>query len=137
MSENVKASKRGFEAFSRGDWDACVAEMDPGIEWHLTFQLPDVPPDKKIFRGQDEVKELFEVFKSAWDELTVEVEEVLHDADGVLVQRVRFQGRGGASGVKVDRIVYYVQDLREAKLLRQRPFDTEAEAFAAAGLERS
>ena len=95
MSENVATAERGFAAFSRGDWDACLAEVDPEIEWHLTFPLPDLPPDKTVFRGHAAV-----------------------------------------SGIEVDRVVFYIQDLRDAKMIRQRPFETEADAFAAAGVER-
>jgi ketosteroid isomerase-like protein len=136
VSENLEVSRRGFEAFSLGDLDACLALMDPEIEWHLAFQLPDLPPDRKVFHGYDEVRELLDAFRSVWDELCVDLEEVLHDADDTLIERVRFQGRGAGSGVEVDRIVFYVQELRDGKLLRQRPFDAETEAFAAAGVER-
>ncbi len=136
MSENLEVSKRGFEAFSLGDLDACLALMDPEIEWHLAFQLPDLPPDRKVFHGYDEVRELWVAFRSAWDELSVVLEEVLHDADDTLIERVRFRGRGAGSGIQVDRVVFYVQELRDEKLLRQRPFNTEMEALAAAGVER-
>ena len=136
MSENADTMRRGFEAFSAGDWDRLLADVDPEIEWHLTFQLPDLPPDKKVFHGHDELRTLFGAFRSVWDELTLELEEVLHDADDLLILKVRFQGRGGASGVEVDRHLFYVEELRDGKLLRQRPFETEEEAFAAAGVER-
>ena len=136
MSENVEASLRGFEAFSHGDWDACLAEIDPEIEWHLTFQLPDLPPEKTVFRGHDEVKTLWDAFRGAWDELTLELEQVLYDRDDMVIAKVRFRGRGGSSGAEVDRVLFYVQELREARLLRLRPFQSEAEAFAAADVER-
>lgn len=127
---------RGFEAFSRGDWEACLAEVHPEIEWHVAFRLPDLPPGKEIWFGHDEVKELFEAFKAVWDELTVEVEEILYDADDLLISRVRFRGRGGGSGIEVDRRLFYLQQIREGKLLRQIPFESGEAAFAAAGLDR-
>jgi len=136
MSENAEVMRRGLAAFSRGDWDAVLAGVDPEIEWHLTFQLPDLPPDKKVFHGYDEVRTLFDAFRSVWDELTIDVEEVLHDADDLLILRVRFRGRGGRSGIEVDRMLFYVEDMRNGKLVRQRPFETEEGAFAGAGVER-
>ena len=135
-SADVETMRRGFAAFSRGDWDGLLAEVDPEIEWHLVFQLPDLPPDKKVFHGHDELRTLFDAFRSVWEELTLEVKEILHDADGLLILRVRFQGRGGASGIEVDRHLFLVEELRDGKLLRQFPFETEEEAFAAAGVER-
>jgi ketosteroid isomerase-like protein len=132
---NIESMKRGFAAFSRGDWDGCLAEIHPDIEWHLTFQLPDLPPDKKIFRGHDEVRMLFEELSGVWNELTLELLEVLQEDDDGQILKVRFAGRGGGSGVEVDRILFYVHDVKDGLLLRQRPFDTAEEAFAAAGVE--
>lgn len=136
MSENAEIARRGFAAFSRGDWDACLAEVHAEIEWHLTFRLPDLPPDKDVYYGHEEVQELFDAFKSVWDELTIDVEEVLYDRDDVLVLRVRFRGRGGASGIEVDRRLFYLQTIEDGKLRVQRPFESEREAFAAAGVAR-
>ena len=39
--------------------------------------LPDLPMDKTIYRGPDEVRSLWAAFSSVWDELTVSVEEVV------------------------------------------------------------
>jgi ketosteroid isomerase-like protein len=136
VSENSDSTRRGFAAFSRGDWEETLANIDPEIEWHLGFRLPDLPPDKTVFKGHDEVRELWDAFRSVWDELTLEPEEILYDKDDVLIVKTRFRGRGGSSGIEVDRVFVYIQELRDGKLLRQRPFDTEDEAFAAAGVER-
>jgi ketosteroid isomerase-like protein len=127
---------RGFAAFSRGDWDATFAEIDPEIEWHLTFQLPDLPPGKTVYKGYDEVRMLFDNLAEFWDELTLEVLDVLHEGEDLLIVKARFSGRGGAVGIEVDRVLFYVQDLRDHRLLRLRPFETEDEAFQAAGVER-
>jgi hypothetical protein len=52
----------------------------------------------------------------------------------VLITRNRFVGRGSGSGIEVDRVLYYLLDMRNGKLRRVRPFESEAEARAAAGL---
>ena len=135
-SQNADTVRRGFAAFSRGDWEGTFADIDPEIEWHLTFQLPDLPPDKTVFRGYDELRTLFDNLAAFWDELTLEMVDVLHDDGDLLVVKARFSGRGGQAGIEVDRVLYYVQEMRDGKLLRQRPFDTEDEAFEAAGVER-
>lgn len=136
MGRDAEASRRAFEAFSRSDWQACLSEIDPDIEWHLTFQFPDLPPGKRVYRGHDEVEMLWRNLANGFPELTLEMEEVLYEAEGLLVVRARFVGRGGGSGIEVDRRIFYVQELRGQKLLRIRPFDTEAQAFEAAGVER-
>ena len=136
MSQNVDTIRRGFAAFSRGDWDGLFVDVDPEIEWHLTFQLPDLPPGKTVYRGYDELRMLFDNLADFWDELQLELVDVLHDEKDLLIVKARFRGRGGEAGIEVDRVLYYVQELRDAKLLRQRPFDMEEEAFVAAGVDR-
>ena len=133
-SANEDTIRRGFGAWSRGSIDETLSTMDPEIEWHVTFRLPDLPPDLTVVRGHDQVRELWVAFRSAWEEITIEIEEVVHDADDTVVARARFQGRGAGSGIEVDRTLFYVLDLRDGLLFRIRPFDDLDEARRAAGL---
>jgi ketosteroid isomerase-like protein len=130
--ENIALIRRGLDAFSRGDFDAGVEDMDPEVEWHVAFRLPDIPPDKTIYRGPDEVRRLWAAFTSVWEQLTVALEEVVQARDDVVVVRARFAGQGSGSGIEVDRTVFYVFEIVSGKLKRLRPFDTEAEAVVAA-----
>jgi ketosteroid isomerase-like protein len=133
--ENIALINRGLDAFSRGDFDAAVEDMRPDIEWHVSFRLPDLPLDKTVYRGPDEVQGLWAAFRSAWAKLTVALEEVVDAREDLVVVRTRFVGRGSASGIEVDRTVFYVFEIAAGKLKRLRPFDTEADALAAAGVE--
>lgn len=140
-SANVEIMRRGFANFSRADWDATLAEIHPEIEWHLTFMLPDLPPDKTVFHGREEVRELWVHLREAWDELELNLEEVVFDGEGaggegLLVLQVRFKARSESSGIEVDRRLFYVHDIRDGMLLRLRPFDSESEALAVAGVAR-
>jgi ketosteroid isomerase-like protein len=132
--ENIVLVYRGLDAFSRGDFDAGVADMQPDVEWHLSFRLPDLPLDKVVYQGHDEVQRLWAAFRSGWAELTVTLEEVVDAREDFVVVRTRFVGRGSASGIEVDRTIFYVFEIAAGKLKRLRPFDTEREALEAAGL---
>jgi ketosteroid isomerase-like protein len=128
--ENIAFIHRGLDAFSRGDFEVGAELMQPDVEWHVSFRLPDLPVGKSIYRGPDEVMRLWAAFRSVWDELSV-----VEAHDDVVVVRARFVGRGSASGAKVDRTLFYVFEIAAGKLKRLRPFDTEAEALTAAGSE--
>ena len=108
--------------------------MHPEIEWHVAFRLPDLPSGKDVYRGRTEVRQLWEAFASAWEELTVELEDILHADDERIVARARFRGRGVTSGVEVDRTLYYLYGIRDGMLVLGLPFEDEASARRAAGL---
>jgi hypothetical protein len=75
---------------------------------------------------------LWAAMKDAWETFTVGVEEVIDDRDEATVVRVRFVGQPLNVDVAVDRVLYYVFEIADGKLRRLRPFDTQAEALAAA-----
>ena len=91
--------------------------------------------DKTVYRGHDEVRQLWAAFRSGWAELTVILEAVVDAREDLVVVRARFVGRGSSSGIEVDRTVFYVFERASGKLKRLRPFDAEADALAAAGVE--
>ena len=108
MSErerNLAMLERGLNAFSRRAYDEAMADVHPEIEWYVTFQMPDRPFAKDVYRGRDEVGGLWGAFASVWDELTIALEEILYADDERIVARARFRGRGAGSGVEVDRVV--------------------------------
>jgi ketosteroid isomerase-like protein len=133
-SANEEIARGAMASFSRGEIEEGLTTLHPEIEWHLAFQLPDLPPGKTIYRGLDEVRDIWVAFRSVWDELVIEWEEVEAEGDDTLLVRVRFRGRGETSGAEVDRTIFYVLEMRGRKLIRIRPFEEREQAFAASGL---
>ena len=134
MGSNVDSWRRSLEAFSRDDVDGALAFMHPEIEWHRAFHLPGVTPERAVFHGHEEVRQLSAEWRSVWDEISIQIEEVLHDTDDVAVARVLFRARGVTSGASVERRFFYVMDFRDGKVIRSRPFEGLADARRAAGL---
>ena len=132
---NVQLLQEGLDAFSRGDLAESLEMMHPDVEWHVVFRLPDLPLPKDVYRGREEVEALWKQFRSAWDEMTVQLEEVLHVDDERVVARARFRGRGAGSGIEVDRIVFYVFRIRDGMLAYCRAFDDESSARADLALD--
>jgi ketosteroid isomerase-like protein len=131
---NIQLLRDGLDAFSRGDLRGSLDNIDPDIEWHVAFRVPDLPLPKDVYRGRDEVEILWTQFRSAWEEMTGRIEEILYVDDERVVARARFRGRGAVSGVEVDRIVFYAFRIRDEKLAYCRGFDDEASARADLGL---
>jgi ketosteroid isomerase-like protein len=131
---NVQLLLDGLDAFSRGDLGESLGSMHPDIEWHIAFRLPDLPLPKDVYRGRDEVEALWKQFRSAWDELTVVVEEILYVDEERVVARARFRGRGRGSGAEVDRLVFYAFRIQDELLIYCRAFEDEAAARADLGV---
>jgi ketosteroid isomerase-like protein len=132
---NRELAQRGFALFSTGDFGAAIATVHPQIEWYLTFHLPDLPAGKDVYRGHDEVLTVWESFKSVWEELVIDVEEFLHADDERLVFRARFIARGAASGIEIDRVVFYAARIEDDMLAYLRSHDDEASARRDLGLD--
>lgn len=132
---NVQLLLDGLDAWSRGDLGDSLEKMHPDVEWHVAFRLPDLPLGKDTYRGREEVRALWAQFRSAWDELTIHVEEFLHVDDERVVARARFRGRGAGSGAEVDRVVFYAFRIRDEQLAYCRAFDDEVSARADVGLD--
>jgi len=132
---NEQIIRDGFRAFSEGRFEDALATLDPEVEWHIAFQLPDLPPERRIVHGQDAVLELWRQFGGVWERLVFDPEQVLYDEGDTAIVRIRVQGIGGGSHIEVDRTIFYAMTIRDRKLLRILPFDTPAEAAAAVGVD--
>jgi hypothetical protein len=109
---NVEIVRSAFDAWNRGDPEAAVELLDPGIEW----RLPPNFPDADAWHGRDEVVEGLTTLAGSWDEFRIEVRELI-DAGDRVVALVRFRGRAAITGldlggVSVDGQVWTLRDGR-------------------------
>ncbi len=116
-------------AYNRRDFDAAVEAFDPYIEWVL-------PPRQRSdsCRGPDEVKRFWEGLDEIFEELRLEPQEFV-DAGDHVATRLRFYGRGKASGVEVEEEMYHqVATFHAGRMVRIEYFADWGEALEAAGL---
>lgn len=119
MSGAVEATRRSYEAFSRGDMDAVVADMHPEIEWHQAEGLPH----GGLHRGLDEVRrEIFAPLDAAWwAEFAAEPHEFLDAGDEVVVLG-RYRGRAKETGKPLDVPFVHLWSFRDGRAWRFRQF---------------
>jgi ketosteroid isomerase-like protein len=128
--ENVDKTTDFLAAFNRGDFDAAVEFFDPEVEWVL-------PPQQwaESCRGPDEVKRFWEGLDETFDELRLDPQESMDAGDHVAV-RLRFYGRGKASGAEIEEEMYHqVTTFRDGRMVRIEYFTDWASALEAAGLK--
>ena len=126
-SDVIQSVRRGYDAFSRGDFDAAVAEMHPDVEWRRARWGPDTAP----LKGADAVRAW--MTPDIFEDQKVTLEEVIENRDKVFVQAT-FSGRATGSGIEISNRGWHVWTIRDGKAGELEFFADRSEALAAAGL---
>jgi ketosteroid isomerase-like protein len=123
--ENVEIVRRAFayEVYGVGDRAVAEAIFDPEVVMNPTEEAPTC--------GLDTIRDNFERWKDAWEELEVTTEEVIEVGERVLVT-AHHRGRGRGSGVEVDTRLYSLYTLRDGKVIRADEYTDRNEALEAA-----
>jgi ketosteroid isomerase-like protein len=92
----VELTRRAVEAAERGDWDAVMSVFAPHAVWDMS------PQRLGIFEGRPAIRGFLEDWWRAYEELAVEVDEVLDFGNGVGMRVITQRGRlaGSASEVR-------------------------------------
>ena len=130
--ENVEIVRRAYEAWNRGDLEAALEFLDPGVE----LSLPPDFPEAGTHRGRSEVRRwVTEEFLPTLEDFRAVPERFL-DADDQVVVFVRYSGRGKTTGIEVRGSIVdaHLWTLRNGMVERLRMYQGTEEALAAAGL---
>jgi ketosteroid isomerase-like protein len=107
----VELTRRAVEAAERGDWDAVVSFFAPHAVWDMS------PQSLGVFEGRPAIRGFFEDWWRAYEELAVEVDEVLDFGNGVgvrvITQRGRLAGGGGEVSQRSADVFLWVDGLIE------------------------
>jgi ketosteroid isomerase-like protein len=117
-----------FDDFNRAEFESAFAKIDQDVEWG---EPPDMPDTGGTYRGHDAMVRGFRRFMGAWEELRVDLDEVIEESDRV-VALTHWVGRSRSSGIEVDTRIAQVYEFRGGKVARVRQFRTLGEALGAA-----
>jgi ketosteroid isomerase-like protein len=125
--ENVEIVRRAweYEMFGRRGGRDPLADFAPDVVMN--------PVEEEPSYGREAIRDNFEQFKSAWEELEVSAEEFIDAGQRVFVT-AHFRGRGRASGITVETRLHEVYTLRDRKILRVDEYTHREAALEAAGL---
>jgi ketosteroid isomerase-like protein len=127
--ENVERVRQSIEVVNRTHGPD-VDFMGPDFEWHTRADLPD----PAVYRGPDGVARLLAEWYAAFDDLRVDLEEVI-DAGDRVVTVLRLHGRIKDSGEEVEMTEAHVITMRNGRATLLREYTTKEEALQAEGLE--
>jgi ketosteroid isomerase-like protein len=130
-SEQVQRLRRGFDAWNGRAWDEALEFFSPEVVWTTGAFFPGLDP---VYEGHEGLLRFFTAFVEPWDEVSIDLEQVVDDRPGQSLIRARFQARG-REGIAVDGTFFQMWRWDEDGLVSEfLGYEDEAEARRAAGL---
>ena|SRR5688572_30740614 len=132
MSEaNVDLVRRIFESVNRGDADGALAAASDDFEMDWSTSIG---PAKGVYRGREQVREVWASYMDAFDSLEWNPEEFIEVDDFRLIVVNHNRARGRGSGAEVDAVGAQLWTLRGGKAQSVKLYQSKADALEAAGL---
>ncbi len=128
---DIETLRVGYEAVSRGDWDAAIRDAHPELE----LQTADRVVNPGTYRGAGEVRRFFEDLFEPFEEVIVEPEEFFERGDQIAVFVFTRLRPTGSSAVLENRIGH-LWTMREGKAIRLEVFPKREDALEAAELRQ-
>jgi len=117
-----------LHAIERRDATWLVEHCTPDV---VIVQPPEVP-DSKSYEGAEGAAEAMVDWPPLWEDLTIELLEVVGSDEQVAVGATRHRARGLGSGIEMDFEVFYVYRTVGGKFSRVEMYFGREQALAAA-----
>jgi ketosteroid isomerase-like protein len=119
VNEDVDAVRRFYAAWTDGDLDAMLAEVDPEVEAQPVLGLLYERP---TYKGHSGISRWFEEVDDLWDDFEAHV-EATHAVDGAVIVFIRLIAytRGRASDSRIAAVCRF----RDGKILSFRGRDRD------------
>jgi ketosteroid isomerase-like protein len=128
--ENINRLRAGLEAFNRtGELGTDFLASD--FEMHQASSIIDTAG---VFHGRDALHGSLGELAESFVDLRLEAERFFEAQSGEVLVFIRAQGRGRASGLKMDNHIAWVWTFRGDKAVRLVVYEDQAEALEAVGL---
>jgi ketosteroid isomerase-like protein len=128
--ENVEIVKEFTRRFEQGDRDSWREYFDPAVVWDTSATEM---PSAGVYHGHEGIEEFFRDWLPTWKDLEVATREYIDAGESVVVV-FRQTGTGQSSGVRIAQDFFGIYDLKDAKVVRYRQYESRDEALEAAGL---
>jgi ketosteroid isomerase-like protein len=127
QQRNVELTRRGFEAYNSGDYEAVIDLLDPDVELHADHELLN----SGDYKGHEGFMEWSAEWLEAWDEFRVDANVVETFGDHSILVDSHQLARGAGSGIDVEMDVFWALEAEDGKLRRMHIYATRERALEA------
>jgi ketosteroid isomerase-like protein len=130
---NVQIVRRVYDALAHPGEDI-TALWHPDVEFDVSRDIWGAVVGGGHYRGIDGVRAWMLDLYAAWEQMDIEVEELI-DAGDKVVAVIRVTGRGRVSGIEIEYSPAGVWTIRDGRIVRVVWFVARDDALEAAGVE--
>jgi|SRR5262245_1679625 len=133
-TESLRILAAAFEAWNRGDVETTLVNIREDVVWRTARSMPDID---RIYEGHAGLIRFFNDFSEPWEEISIQLEDVIEDRDEQVVALVRFHALG-REGIELEVRFIQIYRFDEAHQLRELLGFTEderEEALLEAGVD--
>ena len=120
----------GLAGWSRGNLEQAMEGLDPEIVFVTSGVFPGL---ELVYRGHDGFRRFFTDFREAWEDISIEIEQLVEGAPPLYLVAGQFRATA-REGLLVERPVTMVVTARDGKIERMESFASRDAAFEAAGI---
>jgi ketosteroid isomerase-like protein len=128
--ENVEVVRDGLRRMSEGGFPAVADLIDDDFTMDSSLGV-----EARQAHDKAGLEEWFAKMREVWEgSLRFEPEEIIALDDERVLAAVRTGGRGRATGIELDQMMFHLYWVRDRKVVRLTVHSTKDEALEAAGL---
>src|SRR5947208_2471079 len=127
--ENVEIVRKINDFAGDPDTNLEFIDADAVFDWTASRA-----PYSGIYRGHVEIRKFWQAFLEAWDEWTVEVQDLIEVDSETIICVTLVRGRGKGSGVLIEAHGAGVWSVRDGRITGAKLFQNKSEALEAVGL---
>ena len=128
--DNIELVRMAVDAVNQRDLATLDAIFSEQGEFHSTFAASE----GRVFRGREGVRDYFATLGEVFDDMRIEIEEIIDAGEDRLVVLVRVMGRGKGSGANVEQRNGQIWRFADRKIARIDSYLNPDDAFDAARL---
>jgi ketosteroid isomerase-like protein len=130
VEENLEIVRQFYEELSADVWEASPDLFDP----EFALDLTDAYPDLGVTRGLAAAETVLRGYTEMFEDFHVELKEVIHADERLVVTAARDGGRLKGSDAEVWNDFFHVWTFRDGKVTGRSSHGTRSHALEAAGL---